>query len=263
MRVVQRRRRRHRARSAASSRASGSVALEVTTEGDGRVTHESGRLPDVATWYMDAAHGELAGDERGFPAILDLLAARRPRAARHTSRRARAAAASASAATLPEPVLYPTGGRSLVGVFGQRPASGLPRDATAAGFRVSVVHGDLTFARSRSSSATTKATRSSAPESVVDRLFDGALTTRYNLGLYPGPLGTCRSCSVSRRALQRALQLPNGAIVVGLGRWGELTAGQIANLVRRGALQYVLQLDDASSPRKPRRRRHRFERQSA
>ena len=81
-------------------------------------------------------------------------------------------------------------------------------------------------------------------EAVIDRLFDGALTTRYNLGFYPGPLGTHAVVVREPTPLQKALQLPPGAVVVGLGRWGELTAGQIANIIRRGAIEYVLQLDN-------------------
>jgi len=50
-------------------------------------------------------------------------------------------------------------------------------------------------------------------------------------------------CSIYSSPLQRALQLSSGAIVLGLGRWGELTTAQIGNLVRQGALHYVLQLD--------------------
>ena len=51
----------------------GRVVLSVTTEGDGRVTYQSGRLPGVPMWYMDAAHGDLASNEQGRPAIKDLL----------------------------------------------------------------------------------------------------------------------------------------------------------------------------------------------
>ena len=97
---------------------------------------------------------------------------------------------------------------------------------------------------SRSWSATTKVTRSSAPESIVDRIFDRALTRRYNLGLYPGALGTFAIVSREATELQRELQLAASAIIVGLGKWGELTAGQIANIVRRGVIEYVLHSSD-------------------
>ena len=40
---------------------------QATTEGDGRVTYESGRLPGVPTWYLDAEHGDLPATEAGLP----------------------------------------------------------------------------------------------------------------------------------------------------------------------------------------------------
>ena len=51
----------------------GRVVLSVTTEGDGRVTYQSGRLPGVPMWYMEAAHGDLASHRPGLPALQDLL----------------------------------------------------------------------------------------------------------------------------------------------------------------------------------------------
>ena len=51
----------------------GRVVLQCTTEGDGRVTYESGRLPGVRTWYMEAVHGDLASHEPGFRALQELL----------------------------------------------------------------------------------------------------------------------------------------------------------------------------------------------
>jgi hypothetical protein len=115
--------------------------------------------------------------------------------------------------------------------------------AGACGFLVTVVHGDLGFARFPIVVGHYESDTIIGAEAVIDRLFDGALTTRYNLGLYPGPLGTHTVVVREPTPLQKALQLPPGAVVVGLGRWGELTAGQIANIIRRGAIEYVLQLD--------------------
>ena len=106
------------------------------------------------------------------------------------------------------------------------------------------MHGDLSFARFPIVVGHYENDTIIGAEAVIDRLFDGALTTRYNLGLYPGPLGTHAVVVREPTPLQKALQLPRGAVVVGLGRWGELTAGQIANIIRRGAIEYVLQLDN-------------------
>ncbi len=54
----------------------GQIVLSVTPDGDGRVTWESGRLPGVLTWYMDATHGDLPAEAAAFPALLELLQVR-------------------------------------------------------------------------------------------------------------------------------------------------------------------------------------------
>ncbi len=224
----------------------GRVVLKVTTEGDGRVTHRASHLDRLPTWYLHATHGEMSRDPRGFQGILDLLQS-------GESRQLSTSPPNASRGgerlwqTLPEGVLYPTGRDLFVGAFGYAPPrQHIGPDDAPSGFRVSVVHGDLAFARFPIVVGHYEGDTIIGPESVVDRLFDGALTTRYHLGLYPGPLGTSAVVMRDPTPLMKALQLPPGAIVVGLGRWGELTAGQIANIIRRAAIEYVLQLDRRS-----------------
>ena len=222
----------------------GVVVLKLTTEGDGRVTHQSAEVKNLATWYADAAHGELVSDPRTLDAIQELLET-------GASKQLPSAPPSASRGgagvrqTVPEHVLYPTERDLRVGVFGTAARRAYERNAEArGGFRVSVVHGDLSFARFPIVVGHYEGDTIIGAEAVIDRLFDGALTTRYSLGLYPGPLGTHAVVVREPTPLQKALQLPPGAVVVGLGRWGELTAGQIANIIRRGAIEYVLQLDN-------------------
>ena len=222
----------------------GRVVLKLTTEGDGRVTHQSARVKNLATWYADAPHGDLASDQRTLDAIQELLET-------GTTKQLPGAAPSASRGgerirqTIPEQVLYPTERDLRMGAFGKtaRRAHEARQEAPQ-GFLVTVVHGDLSFARFPIVVGHYESDTIIGAEAVVDRLFDGALTTRYNLGLYPGALGTHAVVVREPTPLQKALQLPPGAVVVGLGRWGELTAGQIANIIRRGAIEYVLQLDN-------------------
>ena len=52
------------------------------------------------------------------------------------------------------------------------------------------------------------------------------------------------------RVTSARLALPSGALVKGLGKWGELTAGQQGDLLRRAALQYLLELrENLDAPR--------------
>ncbi len=222
----------------------GRIVLQATSEGDGRVTYESGRLPGVQTWYLDAEHGDLPATEAGYPAILELLergtTSRLPTTPPSASR-----GGAASFRALPQPALFPTAGDLTAGLLGQQRTKRY-RARVTAGFRAGVVHGDLRYARYPIVVGHYEGDTIVGAEARIDQLLEGALSTRYNLGLYPGPARTSSVVLRQPTALQRALRLPNGAVVVGLGRWGELTAAQLANLVRRAALTYVLQLDDAA-----------------
>jgi len=53
----------------------GRLRLLFTPYGDGSVTWKSGRLDDLddRSWYMPVEHGDLAGEEEYFPAIVELL----------------------------------------------------------------------------------------------------------------------------------------------------------------------------------------------
>ncbi len=64
--------------------------------------------------------------------------------------------------------------------------------------------------------------------------------------MYPGQGRNAAVVLRQPNALQRALRMPTGAVVISLGRWGELTAAQLANLVRSATLAYVLQLADSA-----------------
>ncbi|MGE2717266.1 CHAT domain-containing protein [Mycolicibacterium litorale] len=220
----------------------GRAVLSVTTEGDGRVTYRSGRLPDVPMWYMAAAHGELAAYRQGFAALTDLL---------ETGTTSRLSVVPPGAArggpetsrSLPQPVLYPTETSLPAGVLGMEPR-GPQRQRTNSSFRVTVVHGDLRYASHPIVVGHYEGDTIVGAEAQVDHLLGGALTQRYSLGLYPGE---SRSVAVILReptAVEKVLGLPSGAVVMGLGKWGDLTAAELGDLLRRAALHYVLQLRD-------------------
>jgi len=223
----------------------GQIILRTTTEGDGNVTYDSGRLPGVLTWYMPVEHGDLTAYRDGFGAISDLLT-RGGTSRLPSSPPSAARGGAASARMLPQPVLYPTPEELSAGLLGKR-RSAPHRPRPIQGFRVSVVHGDLRFARFPILVGHYEGDTIVGAEARIDQLLDSALTTRYNLGLYPGATGTVSVVIRPPTPLARALKLPSGAVVIGLGRWGELTAAQLSNLIRRAALYYVLQLDDNSA----------------
>ena len=109
----------------------GRVVLKLTTEGDGRVTHQSVRVKNLATWYADAAHGDLASDARTLDAIQELLET-------GSTKQLPGAPPSASRGgervrqTVPEQVLYPTERDLRVGRLRKNRTAGPRRQARGA-----------------------------------------------------------------------------------------------------------------------------------
>jgi tetratricopeptide (TPR) repeat protein len=146
-------------------------------------------------------------------------------------------------------VLYPTESSLAAGMLGMTPRSPYQQGEQPS-FRVSVVHGDLRYARYPVVVGHYEGDTIIGAEARVDQLLRGALSQRYSLGLYPGEFGSLAVILRKATAVQKALRLPSGAIIIGLGKWGELSTGQLSDLLRRAALQYVLELRDrlAASP---------------
>ena len=224
----------------------GRVVLECTTEGDGRVTYESGRLQGVRTWYMEASHGDLAAHRPGFRALHEILETGTT-SNLSTAPPSRALGGAVTFRARPEPVLFPTESSLAAGILGKTPRTPY-RQREQPSFRVSVVHSDLRYARYPVMVGHYEGDTIIGAEKILDELLEGALSQRYSLGLYPGEF---RSVAVIRReptAVRKALRLPSAAIVVGLGKWGALSAEQLCDLLRRAALQYVLERRDDRAP---------------
>lgn len=81
-------------------------------------------------------------------------------------------------------------------------------------------------------------------EKVIDKRLDGMLSSRHQLGLYPGEIGT------SDLFDKNESNGFAGAIIVGLGEVGSLTSFQLARTVEQGALNYILTLKDKSVTQK-------------
>ena len=72
-------------------------------------------------------------------------------------------------------------------------------------------------------------------EKSMDNYLDGVLTQRHRLGLYPGVIG-------SSEVLTGSGQQIKGALIVGLGDAGKLTAYQLSRTVEQGITNYLLVL---------------------
>lgn len=243
--------------------AGGRLKMLGTPEGDGSVSWASGRIGGIGQAYlMDAAHGDLADTEEHFDSLLQLLAdgstERLPRG--WPSAVARGEAAPAAIVYDAGPATVPTdeeAARSLLGSTGARRAR---RAAAPAVLQVSCTAMDLRWAADPILVGHYEKDPISGAEATIDRdVVSNELTLRKHLGLYPGPIGTAAVVLIDPNDEEQRRGTQRGAVVTGLGEWGELTAASLAEAVRAAALRYLLakvereggtgvEVDDRASP---------------
>ena len=229
----------------------GSWKMLGTTEGDGTVTWKSGAIGGIGRrYYMPAVHGDLANTDEYFSALDELLRtgatgalADRPPAARD----ARAAEPLAYEAgppryPMPEEAAHPLMGKSKRKRMKSRQVETL---------RVKVKAMDLRFVTQPILVGHYEQDAISGAEAIIDRdVVDRALSERYNMGLYAGPVGTAVVVLRFPNDAERLRGSFCGAVVTGLGKYdGTLAANSLTEAVRTGALRYLLQYADCSGGR--------------
>lgn len=210
-----------------------------TTRGDGTVTWDSGLLTGVPTFFMDVEHGDLASHEPGFPALLDLLAT-------GTTTRLSASAPVPRGASdrfaVPEPSagLYPNEETLTAAVLGGGSRRRRTRPRLDAVITVVVAHGNLGFARHAVAVGHYTGDTIISAERHLDRRLHGALSARLDLGRYPGPLESS-AVFINPLLASDPDVTPKGAIVVGLGQVGRLSAATLTRTFTKALLEFVLQ----------------------
>ena len=212
------------------------VAVLATSRGDGRVPWDTGIPPALAgnTYYMDALHGDLANTEEAFPALVDLLSTGGTTKLSRTPPVARTARADLFPMESPDADMLPdTEDLVAAAVGGARRRSATSVRAIDGPVRVRVVHGNLSRASSPvlvghySLSAIVNA------EEYLDRQLDHRLRELHRMGLYPGPIGS----GVVVLNEPESGRHP-GAVVVGLGRYGDLSPGELVRALAAGLTMY-------------------------
>ena len=230
----------------------GRLKMVGTGEGDGSVSWASGRLdnlPAERCWHMSVAHGNLADTEEHFPALLELLeTGETTRLGRLPVSRGLAAATRVYDAG---PVPYPTEeevARSLLGARPKRRKTQLLRGRLA----VRVVAMDLRLAQLPVLCGHYIGDPIAGAEEQIDRyLVNGALTQRERLGVYAGEIGTSAVVLCAYREEDVRRGSGRGAVIVGLGKFGELSVSDVAETVRAGVLRYLLHSLDRTSGEAP------------
>lgn len=213
------------------------IRFLATTRGDGRVSWDSGIPKDVPTWYMDAEHGDLPAHEEAFDAIEELLTKGTTTLLPKAPPVSRAVAV---AFPRPKPAeeLYPDEEVLVAEAIGARPRKHRRPSAKRPAMRVSVAHGNLAYASHPVATGHYAGDTIISAEAALDRGLDGALSRRHQLGIYPGAVETS-AVFINPRLFSTLDATPRGAIVVGLGPVGSLSAASLTRGFARALLEYV------------------------
>jgi len=212
----------------------------ATSEGDGTVSWHSGLLAGVPAWYAeDTAHDALCAQPRAFPGYLDLLVngqtkllpstpPARSRAAGQEGRFLLPALPPADRIPAPSDI-------AAFGFSGSAPASVDSETPPAPTIDIAVRHGNLAYARHPVLVGHYQGDTVVSAEAVLDKQLGGALTRRLDLGIYPGRLGSNTTFLNDSPSAK-----PGGAVVVGLGRVGDLSPGLLEESIRAALLDFAL-----------------------
>jgi pimeloyl-ACP methyl ester carboxylesterase len=218
----------------------GKLRLGETTDGDGRVTWQSGIPQGVPTYYIGVEHGSMADDEKSFDGIRELIESgetgqfeRNPLKPIVAPSRGLGPLAEEGVDIFPDERALAT---AALGMGTDAQVARARQDEKLPSAIVEVAHGDLAYARYPVMIGHYEGDTIVSAEAQLDRSLGGKLSQRNRLELYPGAIGTAE---VVLRDKAAQAQRPPGAIVVGLGSVGSLTRGGLSNTVKAGLLRYV------------------------
>lgn len=247
------------------------IAFEYSSEGDGRVSHDSGVIDEARTWVAPVAHGDLADATQVFDAYVELLATgstgRIPTLAAHRGTRGGERRRTGIAVEAAQIARLATLAPAQIGaaiVSGHLAVTRPRREARP--LSVGVVHGNLEYARfpvlfghyldEHLSSAGRRIDEKLSGQLGLlasTRLFRGDTGQTAFLGSArdphpPGTSGQAQGESAMHEGAAGAAPLPEypaglrfgGAIALGLGRWGELTSEKLTKAVQRAVLRMAV-----------------------
>ena len=206
--------------------------------GDGRVLWDTGIPPELPTWYVDVAHGDLPAHQPSFKAFAELLSNGKTSLLSQTAPLSQAAGAVLFPLPPDADLLYPNRDVLADAVLGASPARrrrAVRRDHI---IQVSVAHGNLAYANHPVAVGHYVGDAIVSAERQIDQFLDGMLSQRYRLGIYPESLETSATFFNAPADAKDQTSL-KGAIVVGLGTAGTLSAAGLRRTFTRAMLEYV------------------------
>lgn len=208
----------------------------VRGPGDGTVSYRSGLIEGVPTYYANAPHGDLPSYRRAFTAYFELLERGEtnllPMDWRNLHERRRGVLLETF---IPEQMPYRPSRSDLYRQLLGASAQGIEElEATLTDpIVLRIVNGGLRFARHPLMVGHYLGDVVGGSEAELDRQFEGQLRKALDLGVYPAEVETFQ---VFERKHDTHDERSPFAVVVGLGRPGELSVGKLHRTVKRGIL---------------------------
>ena len=221
---------------------SGAAVWTTTSAGDGVVPYALGTIAGVATHYLNAIHGDLANNATGFVAFEELLAT----GATNKLPKTPASVGTAEVKGVrrgAEPVLFPTEEALLRNALGRSQRKRPLRSRRLPVLNVAIRHGDLRRAHWPLVVGHYLGDKIVNAEATLDEQFEGRLSHRAALGLYPGAQGTVELVLAPECR-------PPGALIVGLGQIGEISMEKVRRAIRDAALRYATHLVETPADEK-------------
>ncbi len=208
-----------------------------TAEGDQSVTWETGipkpLIENNSVYYVNVTHGALANEPGIFQGIDDILLQGFTNRLSKTRPSVRGEEKRFRAPQHFDFDLSPEGiEKTILGLEAEETVT-----VTETPIEVFISNGDLRYAAYPVLAGHFMNDGILYAEKSIDHNLKGALSERHQLGLYPGEVGTGEILITSKAGFP-------GAIVVGLGKFGTLTAFQLVLTVEQGVTKYLLGLND-------------------
>jgi len=217
------------------------ILFTRTPEGDGRVPWNTGILPGMPVWYVEAEHGDLPRHAPAFPGIMELL--EKGTTASLPNQRPVARAGTRPLPPMEQDALdsYPDEADLTAVILGGKAAPPMAVLSTAR-TRLRVTHANLAFNRYPLMVGHYAGDALHGAEKGLDTRLGGRLQRRWTFGIYPGPLNSSDVILDDDNA--------PGAIIVGLGDPGQITLGALADTLGQALLRYAAaRMDQAPGER--------------
>ena len=190
----------------------------------------------IDAYYSLAQHGDLANRPDDFPALLELLESgsttrlpSQPPAVRRDSSTPYAIPSEA------EDILPNERDLAAAALGGSGAPDNVSSKQPEQRVHVEVVHGDLSFARHTVAAGHYTGDSIVGAEALLDHHLGGRLSLHNQLGVYPDRIGTADVFLASDKKSR-----PSGAIIMGLGKIGELTPKSLEETYYSAMLKYAL-----------------------